>query len=118
MIRGPDLDATTLKRHNPNYCPDCDRRLDLALNFAKNERAMASPASADDQDLLPTAPDGAAAPLAPVAEGGLEPPDQGRPGRHQISPTHVPFLNFVRYLKGDREAIGDASYLVARHRAE
>jgi hypothetical protein len=79
---------------------------------------MASPTSADDQDLLPTAPDGAAAPLAPLAEGRLEQPDQGRPGRHQISPTHVPFLNFVRYLKGDRGAIGDVSYLVARHRAE
>jgi hypothetical protein len=36
----------------------------------------------------------------------------------KISAAHQPFLNFVRYLKGDREAIGDASYLLARHRAE
>jgi hypothetical protein len=38
--------------------------------------------------------------------------------RLRTSAAHQPFLNFVRYLKGDREAIGDASYLLARHRAE
>src|SRR5262249_47818117 len=32
--------------------------------------------------------------------------------------SYEPFLNFVRYLKGDRGAIGGASYLLARHRAE
>jgi hypothetical protein len=36
----------------------------------------------------------------------------------RTSTAHEPFLNFVRYLKGDRGAIGDASYLLARHRAE
>jgi hypothetical protein len=80
---------------------------------------MTSPASTDDQDLIPTVPDGAAAPLVPTAEGGrLELSSQGRNGRYQVSPTHAPFLNFVRYLKGDREAIGEVSYLVARHHAE
>ena len=43
----------------------------------------------------------------------VSPPSAGR-----TSAAHQPFLNFVRYLKGDREAIGDASYLLARHRAE
>jgi hypothetical protein len=42
----------------------------------------------------------------------VSPPAAGR-----TSAAHQPFLNFVRYLKGDREAIGDASYLLARHRA-
>jgi hypothetical protein len=36
----------------------------------------------------------------------------------RTSAAHAPFLNFVRYLKGDRDAIGGASYLLARHRAE
>ena len=43
----------------------------------------------------------------------VSPPSAGR-----TSAAHQPFLNFVRYIKGDREAIGDASYLLARHRAE
>jgi hypothetical protein len=32
--------------------------------------------------------------------------------------SHQPFLNFVRYLQGDRSAIGGTSHAVARHRAE
>ena len=46
----------------------------------------------------------------------------GFPARGLISPksavAHQPFLNFVRYLKGDRTAIGETSYLLARHQAE
>src|SRR5262249_57498694 len=46
----------------------------------------------------------------------------GFPARGLISPksaaAHQPFLNFVRYLKGDRTAIGETCYLLARHQAE
>src|SRR5947209_6274262 len=74
--------------------------------------------SADDQDTIPIAPDGAAAPLAPSADDEIEQPDQPRAGRRQTTTTHTPFLNFVKYLKGDQGAIGEVSYLIARHRAE
>jgi len=49
----------------------------------------------------------------PPSASCVSPPSAGR-----TSAAHQSFLNFVRYLKGDREAIGDASYLLARHRAE
>jgi hypothetical protein len=32
--------------------------------------------------------------------------------------SHQPFLNFVRYLQGDRSAIAGTSFVLARHRAE
>jgi hypothetical protein len=79
---------------------------------------MISPTSSDDLDTIPTVPDGAAAPLAPSADWRHQRPNQRRAAGRQASPQHAPFLDFVRYLKGDRSAIGESSYIVARHRAE
>jgi hypothetical protein len=45
-------------------------------------------------------------------------PVTSRTDANRLSPAHESFVNFVRFLKGDRQAIGDASYLLARHRAE
>jgi hypothetical protein len=41
-----------------------------------------------------------------------------RPPTLATDPAHAPFLNFVRYLKGDRSALGGASVVLARQRAE
>jgi hypothetical protein len=74
--------------------------------------------SAISPDLVPAAPDGAAATLAPAAHDPGPDSNRARPPPPEAASAHVPFLNFVRYLKGDRTAIGEASYLLARHRAE
>ena len=41
-----------------------------------------------------------------------------RRSRPATDPAHAPFLNFVRYLKGDRSALGGVSVVLARQRAE
>ncbi len=70
-----------------------------------------------DQDLIPPAPDGAAATLVPAgATNGIEAAGPG--ARRDPARAREPFLSFVRYLKGDRSALGETSYVLARHRAE
>jgi hypothetical protein len=73
---------------------------------------MASRISVPQSALLPTVPDGACASLAPAAD-----PTAPRSNRRP-EPVQEPFLNFVRYLKGDRDALGATSYPLARQRAE
>jgi|SRR5262245_7892291 len=77
-----------------------------------NSVSLTSPA------FLPAAPDGAAASLAPAAPGDAAPPGDASEGAPQSAPAHRPFLNFVRYLRGDRTALGGDSYPLARQRAE
>jgi hypothetical protein len=71
---------------------------------------MPSQRSTHPSEVIPEAPDGAAATLAPE----VLPHDGLRDGRA----PHQPFLDFVRYLQGDRAAIGGSSVILARHRAE
>jgi hypothetical protein len=42
----------------------------------------------------------------------------GQPTRKASPAAHQPFLDFVRYLQGDRDAISGTSVALARHRAE
>jgi hypothetical protein len=62
--------------------------------------------------LLPMAADGVCASLAPADE-----PSAARSNRGP-EPAQEPFLNFVRYLRGDRDALAGTSYPLARQRAE
>jgi hypothetical protein len=57
-------------------------------------------------------PTGHAPSLAPEA------PTFGLPIANPIRAAHRPFLDFVRYLHGDRGAIAGNSVALARHRAE
>jgi hypothetical protein len=47
-----------------------------------------------------------------------EAPASGLQGASLIRATHQPFLDFVRYLQGDRGAIAGNSVALARHKAE
>lgn len=47
-----------------------------------------------------------------------EPPTYGSPMASAVRAAHQPFLDFVRYLQGDRDAITGSSVALARHRAE
>ncbi len=58
------------------------------------------------------APDTAAATLVPESPT-LDLPDDNRPRA-----AHQPFLDFIRYLQGDRCALDGSSFALARHRAE
>jgi hypothetical protein len=73
---------------------------------------MKSRISIPQPAILPTAADGACASLAPA--------DEPFPASSNRRPEQArePFLNFVRYLKGDRDALAGTSYPLARERAE
>jgi hypothetical protein len=45
-------------------------------------------------------------------------PAKRRSGDHATDAAHAPFLSFVRYIKGDRNALGGVSVVLARQRAE
>ena len=80
--------------------------------FCKCGYAMAFPSP--DQDLIPPAADGAAATLVPAgAPAGIAAAGPG--ARRDLARAREPFLSFVRYLKGDRSALGETSYVLARH---
>jgi len=55
---------------------------------------------------------------SPAPATGSQAIDGGRSAAGGPNAAHQPFLNFVRYLQGDRSAIAGTSYALARHRAE
>jgi hypothetical protein len=73
---------------------------------------MPDRSSVPSSNQISEAPDGAAATLAP------EPPKLDIPNQNRLRAAHQPFLDFVRYLHGERGAIGGSSFALARHRAE
>lgn len=66
----------------------------------------------DPSSKIAEVPTGEAPSLAPEA------PTSGLPIASPIGATHQPFLDFVRYLQGDRGAIAGNSVALARHKAE
>jgi hypothetical protein len=68
--------------------------------------------SPDPAPKIAAIPAGDAPSLAP------ETPASGRPSMAGGRTAHQPFLDFVRYLQGDRCAIAGSSVALARHRAE
>jgi hypothetical protein len=57
-------------------------------------------------------------PLGDAPSIAPEPPTGPRPTASALRAAHQPFLDFVRYLQGDRGAIAGSSVALARHRAE
>jgi hypothetical protein len=63
-------------------------------------------------------PEIAEIPAGDVPSVAPETPDCDLPTQRALRTAHQPFLDFVRYLPGDRDAISGRSVALARHRAE
>ncbi|MBV8512219.1 MAG: hypothetical protein JO289_18845 [Xanthobacteraceae bacterium] len=63
-------------------------------------------------------PEAAEIPAGDVPSVAPEAPRYDLATQRALRTAHQPFLDFVRYLQGDRDAISGRSVAVARHRAE
>ena len=63
-------------------------------------------------------PEIAEIPAGDVPSVAPETPSCDLPTQRALRTAHQPFLDFVRYLQGDRDAISGRSVALARHRAE